>query len=162
MVEAYQAFFDAHYDRTARALAIVLDDVDLAQEATQEALFRAWTRWARVSAMERPEAWLYVVALNVGRRLGRRQSRARSGGPLEDRAGDGPGFEQQVEGRLALADRLRALPPRQLEAVVLYYLADLPVGDVARAMGCAEGTVKATLSGARRNLGMRDIERSGT
>jgi RNA polymerase sigma-70 factor (ECF subfamily) len=47
---------------------------------------------------------------------------------------------------------LQLLPARQLEAVVLYYGLDLPVEDVASAMGCRAGTVKAHLSRARAAL----------
>jgi DNA-directed RNA polymerase specialized sigma24 family protein len=36
--------------------------------------------------------------------------------------------------------------------VVLRYLADVPTKDAAKALGCAEGTVKATLSQALRKL----------
>jgi RNA polymerase sigma-70 factor (ECF subfamily) len=48
---------------------------------------------------------------------------------------------------------IRALPRRQQEAVVLHYVADLPVSEVAAAMRCGEGTVKAHLSRARAALG---------
>jgi RNA polymerase sigma-70 factor, ECF subfamily len=46
----------------------------------------------------------------------------------------------------------RALPRRQREAVTLHYLVDLPVAQVARLMGCREGTVKAHLAHARKAL----------
>ncbi len=46
---------------------------------------------------------------------------------------------------VSVRDAITTLPPRQREAVVLRYLADLPLADVAEAMGCAVGTVKATL-----------------
>lgn len=51
-----------------------------------------------------------------------------------------------------LLDVLRGLPHRQRTAVLLYYVADLPVREVADAMGVAEGTVKALLAQAREKL----------
>ena len=51
-----------------------------------------------------------------------------------------------------MRDAIATLPPRQREAVVLRYLADLPLADVADAMGCALGTVKATLHQALKAL----------
>jgi RNA polymerase sigma factor (sigma-70 family) len=53
---------------------------------------------------------------------------------------------------VSVRDAITALPARQREAVVLRYLADLPIADVAEAMGCAVGTVKATLHQALRAL----------
>lgn len=52
---------------------------------------------------------------------------------------------------------VRQLPGRQAQAVALFYADDLPVVEVARVMGCAEGTVKAHLHAARERLrGMYD------
>jgi RNA polymerase sigma-70 factor (ECF subfamily) len=51
--------------------------------------------------------------------------------------------------RLAVREAIRSLPPRQQEAVALHYLVDLPVADVAVAMGIDEGTVKTHLFRAR-------------
>ena len=53
---------------------------------------------------------------------------------------------------LSVREAIATLPPRQRQAVVLRYLADLPLADVADAMGCAIGTVKATLHQAMRNM----------
>jgi RNA polymerase sigma-70 factor (ECF subfamily) len=47
---------------------------------------------------------------------------------------------------------VRALPDRQRAVVVLHYVEDRSVLDVAEVLGIAEGTVKATLSRARRTL----------
>ena len=53
---------------------------------------------------------------------------------------------------LYVRSALARLPLRQRAAVVLRFLGGLSVAEVAEAMGCAEGTVKATLHGALRRL----------
>jgi RNA polymerase sigma-70 factor (ECF subfamily) len=50
---------------------------------------------------------------------------------------------------------LGELPPPQREAVLLYYVEDLPVEDVARAVGRAMNTVKSDLRRARLALRAR-------
>ncbi len=50
--------------------------------------------------------------------------------------------------RLALRDALRALPPRQRAIIVLRYLEDLGVDEIARILGCRVGTVGSQLSRA--------------
>ena len=52
------------------------------------------------------------------------------------------------------------LPPRQKAMVVLRLYQDLPYADIARIMGCSEGTVKATMFAAMRNL-RRALTRAG-
>jgi RNA polymerase sigma-70 factor (ECF subfamily) len=53
---------------------------------------------------------------------------------------------------VAIAAALGKLPDSQRRALVLYYLADMPVRDVALEMGVPEGTVKASLSRGRAAL----------
>jgi RNA polymerase sigma-70 factor (ECF subfamily) len=48
----------------------------------------------------------------------------------------------------AVARAIDALSPRQRAMVVLRVYQDLPYVDIARIMGCAEGTVKATMFAA--------------
>jgi RNA polymerase sigma-70 factor, ECF subfamily len=50
---------------------------------------------------------------------------------------------------------VRALPPRQAQAVALYYLEDRSIRQTAVALDCAEGTVRAHLAKARRTLARR-------
>jgi RNA polymerase sigma-70 factor (ECF subfamily) len=69
--------------------------------------------------------------------------------------------DEELDRAMDLWRIIRSLPRRQQEAVVLRYVADLPVAGVAAAMGCAEGTAKAHLARAREALrieleGVRD------
>jgi len=47
-----------------RALAVALGDPDLAREATDEAMLRAYARWSRVGAYDNPGGWVFRVGLN--------------------------------------------------------------------------------------------------
>ena len=55
------------------------------------------------------------------------------------------GVEEAVVDRIVVADALAKLTSRQRLAVVLRFRADMTVSEIADAMGCAPGTVKATL-----------------
>ena len=54
--------------------------------------------------------------------------------------------------RLSIVTALNELAPRQRLAIVLRYYADLSVRDIAKAMTCREGTVKATIHSAHDRL----------
>ena len=54
--------------------------------------------------------------------------------------------------RVAVAEALRGLPVIQRKAVVLHYLLDLPVEQVAAELGVPVGTVKSRLARARAAL----------
>jgi RNA polymerase sigma-70 factor (ECF subfamily) len=132
------------HPRLVGALRLYLGDVELARELAQDALVRVVERGPEVTAMERPDAWAFRVAFNLARsrlrRLGaERRAHARSGpAPTEAPAVD-------VAGAVAVRRALAGLPPRQRQAVVLRYYADLSLAEVGRAMGCRPGTVKAHL-----------------
>jgi DNA-directed RNA polymerase specialized sigma24 family protein len=103
--------------------------------------------------MDRPVAWVYVVALNRAKRELRRESDApRPDTPHPDSTGPGADPAGAVADRVLVIDALARLAPRQRAAVVLRYLADLRVSEVADAMGCSVGTAKATLHTALQRL----------
>jgi RNA polymerase sigma-70 factor (sigma-E family) len=145
-VVSFAAFYDGNYPSVCRALALAFRDPQLAEEAAQEAFIRAYVYWRRVGRMERPAGWVYVVAVRQAfRKRGRVEQPA---GPNEI-ATD---FADAVVEREALRVAIARLPERQRLAVVLRYLADLPLADVAAAMGCAVGTVKSTVHAALARL----------
>lgn len=126
------------------------DAEDLAAEALLRA-YRALREYdaARIEALEL-RGWLLTVLLNVRRndaRAAARRPRTGDGEP-PDRAAPGPTVEDRATQAAdpALAAALATLPPVQRTAVVLRHVADLPVAEVAAALGCAEGTAKSHVS----------------
>jgi RNA polymerase sigma-70 factor (ECF subfamily) len=60
--EPFEVFYRCRVDGVYRALAVALDDSDLAREATDEAMLRAYARWARVGALDNPGGWVFRSA----------------------------------------------------------------------------------------------------
>ncbi|HEY1739150.1 MAG TPA: sigma-70 family RNA polymerase sigma factor [Acidimicrobiia bacterium] len=145
----FSDFVAANYPTVVGVVALALRDRDLALDATQEAFARALERWERVRVMARPDGWVYVTAMNVARREQRRGRRELRSSDGDERGGS---VDDGVVVRVIVGDALRTLSPRQREAVVLRYAAGLPLSDIADAMGCAVGTVKATLHQALRKM----------
>ena len=150
----FETFFDEHYEPVRRSLAVAFGDPVVAEELAQDAFTRALSNWRRVSEMDRPAGWVYIVALRAGRRRGRPEESLSS----SERAS--PDIAEAITRDVVLGDAIARLPERQRMALVLRYLADLPVADVALAMDCAVGTVKSTLHVALERLGveMREQE----
>ena len=144
----FETFFAQHFDSVRRSLAVALGDAGLAEEFAQEAFMRALRRWRVVSNHERPSTWVYVVAV---RAAGRRLSDDRRPSAWAP-AVDGQDELGSVTTVVAIRDALKSLAPRQRLAVVLRYLVDLPLADVAEVMGCSVGTVKSTLHTALGHL----------
>jgi RNA polymerase sigma-70 factor, ECF subfamily len=146
----FEALFREEYPVLVGALSVALGP-EQAADVVQEAFVRANARWERVRTMDRPGAWVRRVALNMSIDHHRKVRRHRRINPLMV-------TESRVE--LAPLDRdlavaLATLPTSQRLAVVLHYLLDMPVAEVACELGIAEGTVKANLHRARSSLRKR-------
>jgi RNA polymerase sigma-70 factor (ECF subfamily) len=147
----FDAFYRASYEHVRRAMALSFRDPAIGEEVAQEAFYRALRRWPKVSKLDHPEAWTMVVALNCGRDAARRKRRReeRAGGKQRiGIAGDG---EAGVDDRLAIVGLLDSVTHRQKEILVLRYICQLSVPEIAKLLNRAEGTIKATLHVALRS-----------
>jgi RNA polymerase sigma-70 factor (ECF subfamily) len=148
----FEEFYAATVGRLLGQVFLVTGDLHAAEEIVQEAFTRASMRWTRLRDYDVPEAWVRRVAMNLAAdraRSLRRQTRAmlKLGPPAAVPAAS-------VE-TLALVEALRTLPVRQRQAIVLHYLVDLPVEEVAQVLAVRSGTVKSLLSRGRRALAAR-------
>jgi RNA polymerase sigma factor (sigma-70 family) len=141
---SFEEFYRAHLDRVYRALAITLGSDDLAREATDEAMARAYARWRRVADLDNPGGWVYRVGLNWAtsrwRKLRREFRRPPSDGDRLTAAPD--------PAAIAARTALERLPVAQRAVVVCRVLLDLSTIETASVLGIAEGTVKSRLSRA--------------
>lgn len=159
---ALQAAWAAHRVPLMSALTARLGSLDRAEEALSEAALRAQRSWA-VAIPTNPSDWLYRVALNAAHDQYRREVRhARAAPSLLSHQTDvqDDALEVSPEARLALF-RLCAAPrlsQDQQIALMLFHLAGLDCGSIARAFLVSEGTIHQRLSRARAKLRRRDRE----
>jgi RNA polymerase sigma factor (sigma-70 family) len=144
----FDIYYEASYDRVRRAMTLAFRDPDFAEDITQEAFFQTLRRWKRISQLDHPEGWTMVVALNKGRDGQRRRVRQASKYELLARPSPTHVRESQVDARILVTELLENLGDRQREALLLRYISQLTIPEIAKVMGCAEGTVKATLHAA--------------
>jgi RNA polymerase sigma factor (sigma-70 family) len=145
------AFCRDAYPKIVGAVALYCGRVDVAEDASQEALARVCLHWGRVSTMDRPLAWAQKVALNQVRSRFRRlvaERRAYARAGADEERHDDP----DTAAVLVMRDAIRMLPPRQREAVVWRYYASLSITGAAEVMGCAPGTVQALTAQALQRL----------
>ena len=149
-------FYQANYGRVVAMATAMLGDRREADDVAQEAFARALARWSRLRRYDQPGAWVRTVALRLAIDSARRARRgvratvalAAQRRPDDPEPSDALPFT-------ALGAALRTLPLRERHVIVLHYLADLPVAEIARECGLPSGTVKARLAAGRKRLGQQ-------
>jgi RNA polymerase sigma-70 factor (ECF subfamily) len=143
--EDFARWVQPHLTAMARYAGRQVPPVDR-DDVVQEALIRAWQRWSTYDDTRgTPVAWLLGILAD---RCRRHRTRGRTDVVVElvePAASPSPhdiDLERAIEG----------LGRRQRQAVDLHYFVGLDVATVAEVMGCAPGTVKATLHQARARL----------
>jgi RNA polymerase sigma factor (sigma-70 family) len=142
--EEFAAWVRPHLPALARLAARLAPSGDR-DDVVQEALARAWSKRgqfdeARGSAL----TWLLAITADQARRARRRQR------PLA--LFESARRVRSIDDRLDIEFAVSKLPTRQRLAVDCFYFVGLSVVETAAVMGCAEGTVKSTLSDARARL----------
>ena len=146
----FEVVFREEYPSIRRTVALILGDMEDADEVTQEAFTQLHLKWKRVSGYDRPGAWVRRVAIRL---VVRRRNRTNRGRELEVLASGATLDDESIDPDVVRA--IRELPPRQRAAIVLRYYADLEIKDVAAALGCADATARVHLHRARETLARR-------
>ena len=126
-----------------------------AEDIAQDALTALVRRWRTMGPPESPEAYLFAIAK---RRAGRAPLDV-----LRGNARDAPSVEQAYASRTELAvvwSRLRALPAKDREALLLRLAGELTIEQIAAVMHTTPAAAKMRISRARRRLATLLSERS--
>ena len=140
-------------DRYLAVARRILRDLDLAEDATQQALLTIWRDLPQLRDPARFEAWSYRILVRACYAEGRTQRRWAPNLRLlpadEPMAADG--FDSVVD-RDQLESGFRRLSLEHRAVVVLRHYLDLPLERVAEVLGIPVGTVNSRLHYAMRGL----------
>jgi RNA polymerase sigma-70 factor (sigma-E family) len=145
--ESFEAYVAARGHALTRTAYLLTGDHGHAEDLVQAALGRAYLKWARVSRMDSPDAYVRRIIINQHiSRWRRTRGRETPTDSLPDTPMPDPNASYAAAD--AVRDVVRGLPPRQRAAVVLRFYEDLPDAEVAALLGCAEATVRSQISRA--------------
>lgn len=148
--DSFAELFAAAYPQVVRTVWFVIHDRAAAEELAQDAFTELYRDWSRLRDYDRPDLWVRRVAIRKAQREASRRSRRIV---LEQASVTVPLIEEGV--RLPdpeLIAAIRNLPPKQRAIVVLFYLEDRPMTEVADLVGCTVSTGFVQLHQARKRL----------
>lgn len=155
---AFDRLVRPHLAWLYRAASVILLDRELARDAVQESLLRAYRGLRRFDPRKPLRPWLYRLVVNEARRLGRRRGREPTlidevVDLLPGRSGTPEQAVLEREERRRLWQAVAQLGEVHRAVLVLHYGEGLSVREVAETLGVRPGTVKSRLHYARRLLG---------
>jgi RNA polymerase sigma-70 factor (sigma-E family) len=139
---AVTVMFSEHYRSLVRMAALLVGDVATAEAVVQDSFVAMHGAWRRLRDSEKALSYLRQCLVNRSRSAlrhpivpGRNTPKPKPGMPGAEREAPSPPEP-------AVAGALRALPPRQREALVLIFYGGLTEAQAASAMGISPGMVK--------------------
>ena len=152
--EAFERLVPAYRRRVFGLAFSILRDRAAAEDLAQEVFVKLWQALSRYDGRARLSTWIYAITRNAAVSALRARRRSVS---MSD-----PGVLAEVEGLATspatdpvdagLLRQVEALPEKQRQAVMLYYMDERPVDEVAEMMGMPVNTVKTHLHRARASL----------
>ncbi len=143
----------AEQESLRRFLLSLCNDAALADDIAQDALVNAYVASASFRGAARFSTWLFRIAYNcfIDRMRGRRLQTA----PLDTPAARAVPGPEAADGRFRHEDLHRAigmLPDKERAALLLFYMEDKPVKEVAEILEMPAGSVRAYLTRGRKHV----------
>lgn len=133
--DGFAPFVAAHEQRLRQALTALLGPL-VGREATVEALSYGWEHWGRVSKMDNPVGYLYVVGRDRATRF-RRRRRDRPMERPEQRSDDPTNWFEP-----ALPSLVEGLSQRERQVVMLVHGFEWSLSEVAELLDVSKSTVQ--------------------
>jgi RNA polymerase sigma-70 factor (sigma-E family) len=146
------ALYQQHAPGAGRLAYLLTGDPHLAEDLVQEAFVRLMGRLGRIRNAEAVDAYLRRSVVNLARKHWRKRGSERAYLRGQGTSRAAPTAPPDVAARDELWDALSRLPYRQRAAIVLRFYEDLSEQQTARALGCAVGTVKSSVSRGLRQM----------
>jgi RNA polymerase sigma-70 factor (ECF subfamily) len=143
---SFEALVRRHVDRLYGAARLMLRDVDLAEDAVQRALVRAWRDLPSLRDPERFGPWLQKLLVRACYDEARQQRRwlgdVRVLEPVRDRI---EAVERTISDRDEIGRALQSLSPEHRAILVLHFYLDLEPTEIANRLNVPAGTARSRL-----------------
>jgi RNA polymerase sigma-70 factor (ECF subfamily) len=143
--EAFGVLAGGAVDRLYAIARLILRDTELAEDATQDALVRAWRDLPSLRDAERFDAWLYRLVVHACADVGRHRRRWRAEIAVLTSEPAEPDRASELADRDQLERGLRRLNDAQQAILILHFYIGLSPSEAADALEIPVGTAKSRL-----------------
>jgi RNA polymerase sigma-70 factor (ECF subfamily) len=160
--DSFRKLFELYQDKAVRTAYHITRNQATAEDVAQEAFVKCYFKIGRLQNPECFKTWFYRLLVRTAWRYAETEKK---NVPVENvfeesKTPAGKSIEQQyleTEQSAILYAQIQKLDKKKRTAVMLFYYSGLSTKEIARVMGCLEGTVKSRLHFARKIL-KRNLE----
>ncbi len=144
-----ERLIEQYGDGLLRVCLLYLKDYGLAEDAVQETYLRAYRNYHKFEGRSSEKTWLTSIAMNVCRTMLRSPWQRRNAGEeaLEQLRTEDPDLPDPTVARAVMR-----LPRDQRIAVILFYVQEMKIREIAQALEVPQATVSSRLNRARKKL----------
>jgi RNA polymerase sigma factor (sigma-70 family) len=149
----FEAFFREWFPPLARAMALIVRDLEHGRDIAQEGFARLYATWPRIGSAEHARNFVFRASINLARsHLRRRRPLELIGLGRTELFGSISDTSDVSEDRMLLAEALSTLSRRQRECVVLVDYLGHDAGSAGQILDLAPATVRVHLARGRAQL----------
>lgn len=157
---AFDKIFEKYKDKAVRTAYLITGNRSICEDIAQEAFIQCYRHIGELRNPDGFRAWFYRILTRVAWKDGKAAAQEVATDNIMEDANKinlDNSLEQQLrsETNRILYSQIALLEPKLKTVVILYYFNDLSTKEVAKVVGCLEGTVKSRLHTARQKLRKR-------
>lgn len=165
-MNAFEQLFELYKDRAMRTAYLITGNKHTSEDIVQEAFVKCYLSIGSLKDPSHFKAWFFKLLTRLAWKA---STKDRSMTPIEniydqvEQCTDyslQPSMEQALEAK-ELVGQIEKLPQKHQTILILYYYNDLSIKEIAKVVGCFEGTVKSRLHAAREKLRKEMSKESG-
>lgn len=155
---AFEVLLQRYQAKVFRLVFSIVGNSSRAEEVTQDAFLKIWQAMAGYDGRASLSTWIYTIAKNTS--ISHLRSEFYRKTLSLEESPEPFAATEPVLSRIEIERLLANLPDEQREVIVLFYLQERSIEDVAKMLDLPEGTVKSHLHRARKAMAaMMEVRR---
>ncbi|MEG1931060.1 MAG: RNA polymerase sigma factor [Anaerovorax sp.] len=154
---AFEKLFELYKVKAVRTAYLLTNNAALAEDITQEAFVQCYLKIKELRDPDQFKTWFFKILTRLAWKMSAKEKNVIPVENIFDAIAhqDTEQIEMDFikrEDAKKIMKLIDSLEQKQKTVILLYYYNDFSVGEIAKVVGCFEGTVKSRLHTARKNL----------
>lgn len=155
--EAFNALYEKYKNILLRMAYLVSGEMDKAEDIVQETFVKCYLHIGELKKAEGFRSWLFQILYRTAYRHVKKSRREIPDDEIGIQADAADGITPldriiQTEKERQVKQAVQLLDFKHRAVVILFYYNEMPTKEIAKVLGCTEGTVKSRLFTARKKL----------